>query len=74
MLARRFGAASKRRKEVAWHYTRAQMLLRTAELRHMRDEAVERNARLTVRQLDKMIAAAEIGLRELIEREGALAV
>jgi hypothetical protein len=45
------------------------MLLRISELRQMRDEAVQREATLTVRQLDKMIAKAEGELRALIERE-----
>jgi hypothetical protein len=49
--------------------TKAQMLLRISELRQMRDEAVQREATLTVRQLDKMIAKAEGELRALIERE-----
>ena len=51
--------------------TRAQMLLRIAELRQMRDQAVERNAALTVRQLDKMIAKTEADLRGVLEREAA---
>ena len=44
--------------------TKAQMLLRIAELRQMRDEAAERGAVLTVRQLDKMITRTEDELRE----------
>jgi hypothetical protein len=49
--------------------TRAQILLRIAELRQMRDEAADRNATLTVRQLDKMLVKTEAALRELIGRE-----
>jgi hypothetical protein len=49
--------------------TKSQMLLRISELRQMRNEAVQREATLTVRQLDKMIAKAEGELRALIERE-----
>lgn len=52
--------------------TKAQMLLRVAELRQMRDEAAERGAALTCRQLDKMIVKAEDELRRLIAREGEL--
>jgi hypothetical protein len=48
--------------------TKVQILLRVAELRQMRDEAAKRDATLTVRQLDKMIAKTEKDLRELIER------
>jgi hypothetical protein len=52
--------------------TRAQMLLRIAELRQMRDAALEREAALTVRQLNKMIAKTEADLRGVLEREADL--
>lgn len=48
--------------------TRAQMLLRIAELRQMRDAASDRGAGLTVKQLNKMISSTEAELRDLIER------
>ncbi len=53
--------------------TCTQVLLRLAELRHMHDEAVAREATLTVRHLQKMITKTEGDLRELLEREGTLA-
>ena len=52
--------------------TRAQMLLRIAELRQMRDAALERDAQLTARQLGKMIAKTEADLRGVLEREADL--
>lgn len=48
--------------------TRSQMLLRIAELRQMRDEASDRGAGLTVKQLNKMISNTEAELHDLIER------
>lgn len=36
----------------------------------MRDEAAERGATLTVRQLSKMVAMAEDGLRDVLARDG----
>ena len=53
--------------------TRTQVLLRLAELRHMHDEAVAREATLTVRHLRKMITKTEGDLREMLERESVLA-
>ncbi len=49
--------------------TRTQVLLRLAELRHMLDEAVARDATLTVRHLRKMITKTENDLRAIMERE-----
>lgn len=49
--------------------TRSVMLLRLAELRQMRDEAVARNATLTIRHLEKMIAKTEEHLRRVVERD-----
>jgi|GEM_PF-4401280 len=48
--------------------TKAQMLLRISELRQMRSEAAQRDATLTVRQLDRMLSRTEADLRALIER------
>lgn len=42
--------------------TPAQMLLRIAELRQVRDEASDRGAGLTVKQLNKMISNTEAEL------------
>jgi hypothetical protein len=49
--------------------TKSQMLLRISELRQMRNEAAQREASGTMRQLDRMIAKAEGELRALIGRE-----
>lgn len=49
-------------------YTKGQMLLRISELRHMREEAAQREgATLTVRHLDKMFDRTEKALRGLTE-------
>lgn len=48
--------------------TNSVMLLRLAELRQMRDEAVAKGATLTIRHLEKMIAKTEENLRQGMER------
>lgn len=49
--------------------TRSVMLLRLAELRHMREEAFTRGATPTIRHLEKMIAKTEEHLREALSRD-----